>query len=219
MKKAAEFEKQKQFYEKKALEVLESGKNALLNSTLPIEPLPKEDQAEQMVETSDKIALNKPVDDSKRKTVAKRNKEKRNKLRQRQEEDAKAEKKKINDINRIKEIVKEVQTEAKESDEKRKAKEEKLKAQLEERKEGVVFGNTKIGKYKYEQQAVDFQLPEELSRRLTGIKVEQENSIRNCYESIIKRGLIQPGTSDRPIHKLKTKLRYKFNEMNYNDPI
>jgi hypothetical protein len=213
LRKAAEFERRKEYQDKKALEVLELGKSALISSKTVAEPV----NEEPMEEVSDKIPLNKAVDDNKRKTVAKRNKERKNKIEKKHEEELRLEKKKLHDINHIKEIIKEVKTENEECEKKKKIKEQQLKVKLEERKDGLIFGNTKIGKYKYEQQAIDFQLPEELSKRLTGIRVQQENSIRNCYESIIKRGLVQPGTDGKSSRKIKSKLRYKFIEKNFND--
>ena len=215
LRKAAEFERKKENQDRKALEVLESGKSALITSKKVTEQV----NQEPMTEVSDKIPLNKPVDDRKRKTVAKRNKERKNKMERRREEEQRLEKKKLHDINHLKEIIKEVKAENEEREKKKETKKEQLKVKLEERKDGLIFGNTKIGRYKYEQQALDFQLPEELSKRLTGIRVQQEDSIRNCYESIIKRGLVQPGTDGKPSRKIKTKLRYKFSERDYNDPL
>ena len=156
------------------------------------------------------------MDDRNRKTTAKRNKERRHKEKQIKENEEKSKRKILNDINHIKDFVKEIEAETKEQKEKRKQKEEKKKRRLEQMQEGIAFGNKRIGKYKYEQQAVDFKLPEDLSKNLAGTEVEEGSTIRNCYESIIRRGLVQPAAEGRGGKKIKAKLRYKFTDKNYD---
>ncbi len=216
LKRAIEFEKQKEQQDRKALETLQPQRalNLLQKNGEEPQPEPKaeiEPEAEAPM-TDLKISMNKPVDDSKRKTPAQRNRERKAKELKRLDEAKKAEKKKLHDVNRLKEIMKEIKTEKAELEAKRKEKEEKEKQRLEQQKEGVVFGTKKIGRFKYEQHAVDFLLPEELPKKLAQIQTDEGSSVRNCYESILKRGLVQPPAEGKGKGRGKAKRKYKFTE-------
>lgn len=159
-----------------------------------------------------KISVNKPVDASKKKTTVKRNREKRNRIMMQLEKQKKVDALKIQGVNNLRQIIKEVKAESEAHKEKLRKKEEAKKKKLAEQREGIVFGAKKIGRYKFEQLAVDFQLPEDLPKNLNELKVEEGAAIRNCYESILKRGLVQPSLTKKHEKKIKQKLRIKFSE-------
>lgn len=159
-----------------------------------------------------KVSLNEPVDRRRQKTTAKRNKEKKSKILKRKEAELNREKEKLRSVDKIKEYMKDIEAEKEIFQERKRIKLEAEKEKLQRQKEGVVFGEKKIGRYKYEQLAVDFQLPQELPRKLAEIKVDEGSSIRNCFESIVKRGLVQPGAEERRRKKVKEKLKFKYKE-------
>jgi len=176
-----------------------------------VEPEPIEEKVATMTDIS-KVSINKPVDDTNRKTRTKRNREKRNKILQKLEDHKKKEKHKLDDISNIKRYAKEVNAENAAYREQRKQKAEEQSRKLEEQKEGIVFGNKKIGKFRFEQQAVEFQLPEDLPKKLCEVKVDDGIAIRGCYESFIKRGLVQPGAEGVGQKRNRLKRKYKYKE-------
>ncbi len=183
--------------------------------TLLVQPA-EEAKVEAAAENTDEPMKNKAVDDSKRKTRVQRNKEKRNKEIRRVDDVKKREKEKLRSIDNIKAYIREIEKDKVEYQEQKKEKEERKRSKLELQKEGVVFGSKRIGRYKYDQVAVDFQLPENLPKKLNGIKVDEGTSIRSCYESILRRGLVQPGADGRGQRKVKTKLKFRFTSSSHD---
>jgi len=193
LKRAVEFEKKKEEQDKKALEILKP--KVTVSEEKPEETKNQPETEKIEPEKQDfKISSNKPVDDSNRKSTAKKNREKRVREQMRKEELLKEEKRKLNDINRLKELIKQVKGESEEVRKKREEKQKRENEILEKQKEGVEFGYKKLGRYKYfpmqphfyqffnkkyEQHAVDFMLPEELPKRFNEIKTDEGSNIRN----------------------------------------
>ena len=216
LQRAVEFENLKEQQDKKALETLQQKRTVKTEGESKVENVQAaEEDSDKEIPSGDinKISLNKPVDDTKRKTTTQRNRERKSQKVRHLEEAQKIEKKKLHDINHIKEIVKGIKEEASLKAKLVKQKQEKQEVKLKEQQEGVVFGRRRIGRYKYEQLAVDFMLPEDLPKKLNDIKVDDASNIRNCYESILRRGLVQPAAEGRIRGKSKAKHKYRFTDV------
>ena len=138
-----------------------------------------------------------------------RNREKRHRERVRLDRERKQGKAKLRSIDNIQKFIQEADAENAARAERRRVREEQKQAQLTEKREGLVFGSKKIGRYRYEQLAVDFQLPQDLPKHLGSVKVDAGLPVRSYYENVLKRGLVQPA-AEQGRRKLKSKLRYKF---------
>eukprot|EP00831_Metopus_contortus_P001310 TRINITY_DN10479_c0_g1_i4.p2 TRINITY_DN10479_c0_g1~~TRINITY_DN10479_c0_g1_i4.p2 ORF type:complete len:324 (-),score=82.98 TRINITY_DN10479_c0_g1_i4:156-1127(-) len=211
LKKAAEFEKKKQ--EKDDKHKMKIIKTLAASKTAPVPEPEKESESESEVDIT-KISVNKPVDARKKKTRVKRNREKFLHAQELLKQKQKVEKTKIQDINKIKHYIKQ-QDLANEAAKKRgELKLERKREKAEKLKNGIIFGDKKIGKFKYIQHAVDFQLPDQLPKSLNELQLEEGSAIRNYYENVVKRGLYQPSTEDSRKGKRKGKHQFKFHEIN-----
>jgi len=146
--------------------------------------------------------------DDKKLTRAQRNKRDRHKLRTKEALEAKAGKAKEGQLKQATSLVKEIKSEDKQivahNVEKKEHREEMLKCKPR-----------KLSRNQFEQSRPEVQLSDELATGLRGMGAPEGSLLRDRYQSLQKRNILEPGAKQRAghgKHKLKVKTRHTIND-------
>jgi len=146
--------------------------------------------------------------DDKKLTRAQRNKRERHKQHTQQALEAKAGKAKVGQLKQAASLVKEIKSEDKQiaahNEEKKEHREEMLKCKPR-----------KLSRNQFEQSRPEVQLSDELASGLRGMGAPEGSLLRDRYQSLQKRNILEPGAKQRAghgKHKLKVKTRHTIND-------
>lgn len=156
--------------------------------------------------------MNKPVDRLNIKTTTQRNRDALIKLKDKKLKETLLKRKFDKDVERLDNLVKQDENQ---SNRLRKKIERKLRLESEEKARqetiGTITKPKNIGRFKYKQRKLDYQLEDELSGSLRQMRpLGNDMLLEDRFDSIFRRNLVEPDAPTQNEKKRQRKAKYKM---------
>ena len=170
------------------------------------------DSSEEEIDMDKPLAVNDPIDRLDIKTQTQRNRDMLSKLKQQKIKEEVEKRKFAKDIERLENLTKQAENEAKQSKNRIELKNRKHEEEVHKQEvTGLISKPKKLGRFKYKQRKTDYQLEEELSGNLRQLKpLGGDLLLQDRFDSIFRRNLVEPDAPAQNEKKRQRKLKYKM---------
>ena len=170
------------------------------------------DSSDEEIDMDAPLGINEPVDRLNLKDQSKRNKDKMTREKLQKIKDETIAKRFNKDIERIDNLVKQAENEGKAVNKRILRKHKGIAEELSKQETtGLVVDPKKLGRFRYHQRKIEYQLDSELSGNLRQMRpLGNDLMLEDRFDSIYRRNLVEPDAPTQGQNRRQKKLKFKM---------